>query len=845
MKNRLFYVLTFLVIVSMALAACKPAAPEPIEEEPVPAEEPEEPEEPAVEEPEIDCMGAQAGDTLTVMYQWSGGEEEKINAIFKPLVDACGIEIVAESTRDAAVLDTKAKSTPPDVLFWPTTAPMGLYTDQLQDLADVGGDSGNYAQFWQDLGTVDGKWLATPVKADIKSIVWYSPVQFETFGYEVPTTMEELDALVEQMVADGNVPWSMGMECGAATGWTGSDFIQDLLLALRGPDYVMNILNGGVAYNDEGVLEAYEAYVKWAADDTYTVGGATGTVSTGFLDAIYKVFSDPAEAMMVKQSGFAGGEVVKQYPDLEYGVDFDFFAFPGAVGMQGGADYMMAFGGTPATQAMVAFLTGPFGAETWAQTSFDLSPNKLAEGKYTDEQLNKKAEALAGAAGFTPDIGDTIPAPFGEAEWKAIVDAVQGANLKAALAGAVAAQSEALGVTMAEPTIECGDAKAGDVVTVMYQWSGGEEESINAIFKPLVDACGIEIVAESTRDAAVLDTKAKSTPPDVLFWPTTAPMGLYSDQLQDLADVGGDSGNYAQFWQDLGTLEGKLMAIPVKADPKSFIWYSPVQFETFGYEVPTTMEELDALVEQMVADGNVPWSMGMECGAATGWTGSDFIQDLLLAQEGPEYVYDIITGDISYDDAGVVAAYEAYVKWAADDTYTVGGATGTVSTGFLDAIYEVFSDPAEAMMVKQSGFAGGEIVKQYPDLEYGVDFDFFAFPGALGMQGGADYMMAFGDSAAAKAVVAYMTGAAGARHWAATGFDISPNKLAAGRYVDVQLKKKAAALYSAAGVTPDMGDTIPAPFGEAEWNAIVEAVQGGDIPTLLAAAAEAQAEALK
>jgi alpha-glucoside transport system substrate-binding protein len=51
-------------------------------------------------------------------------------------------------------------------------------------------------------------------------------------------------------------------------------------------------------------------------DEKYTVGGAQGTLSTPFLEAIYKPFSDPPEAMMVKQSGFAGGEVAKQFPDL-------------------------------------------------------------------------------------------------------------------------------------------------------------------------------------------------------------------------------------------------------------------------------------------------------------------------------------------------------------------------------------------------------------------------------------------------------------------------------------------------------------------------------------------------
>ena len=838
MKKLLFYLFTTVIIAAMLLTACAPKATE------APQTEAAVEEAPVEEAVKIDCMGAAEGDTLTVMYQWSGSEEEKINEIFKPLVDACGIEIVAESTRDDAVLDTKVKSTPPDILFWPNVSPLSLYTDSLKDLSDVGGVADSYADFWKTQGMVDGKWLAIPIKADIKSIIWYSPVTFDTFGYEVPVSFEDLDALVEQIASDGNVPWSMGFENASATGWTGSDFIQDLLLAMEGPDYVNGIIAGTIPYDDEGVVKAYETYVKWASNEKYTVGGATGTVSTAFLDAIYKVFSDPPEAMMVKQSGFAGGEVSTQYPDLEYGVDYDFFAFPGAQGMQGGADYMMAFGDSAASQAMVAYLTGEEGGKKWAEVGFDLSPNKNAEGNYADTQLAKKGAALAGAKGFTPDMGDTIGAPFGEAEWKALIDTVQGGDIESDLTAVTFAQATALGVEV-KPEIDCMGAAEGDTLTVMYQWSGSEEEKINEIFKPLVDACGIEIVAESTRDDAVLDTKVKSTPPDILFWPNISPLSLYTDSLKDLSDVGGVADNYADFWKTQGMVDGKWLAIPVKADIKSIIWYSPVTFDTFGYEVPVSFEDLDALVEQMASDGNVPWSMGFENASATGWTGSDFIQDLLLAMEGPDYVNGIIAGTIPYDDEGVVKAYETYVKWASNEKYTVGGATGTVSTAFLDAIYKVFSDPPEAMMVKQSGFAGGEVSTQYPDLEYGVDYDFFAFPGAQGMQGGADYMMAFGDSAAAKAMVAYITGPAGANAWAQTGFDLSPNKLAANRYADTQLAKKGAALAGAKGFTPDMGDTIVAPFGEAEWKALIDTVQGGDIPTALAEAAAAQAEALK
>ncbi len=147
---------------------------------------------------------------------------------------------------------------------------------------------------------------------------------------------------------------------------------------------------------------------------------------------------------MVKQSGFAGGEIVNQFPNLQYGTDFDFFGFPGAQGMQGGADFMMAFSDSPAAQALVSYLTSAEGASAWARAGFDLSPNKWATGKYTDEQLAKKADILASATGFTPDLGDTIPAPFGNAEWTAIVNTVQGADIPTELAKVAAAQAEAL-----------------------------------------------------------------------------------------------------------------------------------------------------------------------------------------------------------------------------------------------------------------------------------------------------------------------------------------------------------------------------------------------------------------
>jgi ABC-type glycerol-3-phosphate transport system substrate-binding protein len=49
----------------------------------------------------------------------------------------------------------------------------------------------------------------------VKSLVWYVPENFEDAGYEIPETMEELKALTEQIVADGETPWCIGLGSGA------------------------------------------------------------------------------------------------------------------------------------------------------------------------------------------------------------------------------------------------------------------------------------------------------------------------------------------------------------------------------------------------------------------------------------------------------------------------------------------------------------------------------------------------------------------------------------------------------------------------------------------------------
>ena len=104
MKGKLFALVSLMMVLGLMVSACGQAAtqaPPATEQMAEPTEAMAEATEPMAEPTAtestmvggIDCAGVNSGDTLSVMYQWSGAEEEKFNTIAKPFVDACGVTI--------------------------------------------------------------------------------------------------------------------------------------------------------------------------------------------------------------------------------------------------------------------------------------------------------------------------------------------------------------------------------------------------------------------------------------------------------------------------------------------------------------------------------------------------------------------------------------------------------------------------------------------------------------------------------------------------------------------------------------------------------------------------------
>src|SRR4029453_4612154 len=130
---------------------------------------------------------------------------------------------------------------PPDIALFPQPGLMLDFARQgkLQDLGtmlDINQLKGALVPGVLDVSTQDGKTYGIPANFNVKSLVWYPKKAFEAKGYKIPTTIAELEALTNQIKADGTTPWCVGIESAGATGWPDTRRDGGLGLPSRGPE---------------------------------------------------------------------------------------------------------------------------------------------------------------------------------------------------------------------------------------------------------------------------------------------------------------------------------------------------------------------------------------------------------------------------------------------------------------------------------------------------------------------------------------------------------------------------------------------------------------------------------
>jgi len=386
------------------------------------------------------------GEEISVFGPWRGDDQQLVESIIAYFEEATGATISyasSESYEQQIVIDTEAGS-PPNVAVLPQPGlianlvskgfvePLGEETETWLRENYSAGDS------WVSLGTFPGpdgeeRLYAFPYKIDVKSLVWYSPDNFDDAGYDVPQTMEELKALNDQIVEDGGTPWCIGLGSGGATGWPATDWVEDLLLRTQPPEVYDQWVTNEIPFDDERIVAAIDEFGEFARNDDYVAGGAGAVASIDFRDSPDGLFSSPPQCYMHKQASF----IPTFFPEgMELGLDADFFYFPAYADKDLGKPVLgagtLAFitKDSPGARAFLEFLKTPIAHELWMAQSGFLTPYGAANVElYGNDALKKQGEILLNATTFRFDGSDLMPAGVGAGSfWTGMVDYTGGTS---------------------------------------------------------------------------------------------------------------------------------------------------------------------------------------------------------------------------------------------------------------------------------------------------------------------------------------------------------------------------------------------------------------------------------
>lgn len=425
-----------------------------------------------------------------------------------------------------------------------------------------------------------------------------------------------------------------------------------------------------------------------------------------------------------------------------------------------------------------------------------------------------------------------------------------GAGLRVLLALVLLAAS---GLTGCSAAGGAGAAGGQDVVTVLGSWTGDEESGFLAMVAGFERRYGIQVDYTGTRDAdAVLASDLKDgNPPDLAVLAT--PGELRQDAaagtltpIDGALDPAAMARQYGPGWLQLMQAAGPhgarhYYAIIVKAALKSVIWYDPRQFPSRDLGVLTspglTWSQLMSLTARLRASGTPPWCMGMEDSSSSGWPGTDWIEDIVLHQSGPQVYDQWVAGTLPWTSAPIARAWQTFGQVANAPGVVRGGTQAELVTNYGVAGQPMFTSPPGCYLDHEASFItafytqdrlGSSSSDGHPQPK--ADFDFVPFPPLTSVGRGTaevagDLLGMFRDTPAARKLIAYLTTPEAQEAWIRRPGSgaISVNRLVPlGDYPDPVSRELARDLITARSVRFDASDSMPQVMETAFNNAVLE-----------------------
>ncbi|MBL6982535.1 MAG: extracellular solute-binding protein [Anaerolineales bacterium] len=614
-KKTLTFLMLLVFLLSAVLVACQPAAPEEAPEEAAPEEAA--PEEAAGTYYERAMAGEFDGTVVTMTGPFTDEDAVKFDNSVAAFEEASGIDVQYEGSKEfeAAIGIRVEAGDPPDIVDFPQPGLLATFVAQ-GEVVDVStflpeSSFDNYIQSWWDMATMDSP--DGPIVAGVwhrffgKSQVWYPQEEFEAAGYEIPTTWDELVTLSDQIVADGDKPWCVGIESGAATGWPATDWMEEVMLRTTSLENYDKWVTGELPFSSPEVKNALSVLdALWA--DEYVYGGQEAIVTTFFGDAPTPMFEDPPKCWLHKQGNF----IVSFFPEgVEGGKDYGFFYLPSIDDAYGkpylvAGDLMAMFNDRPEVRAVMEFFTHGEALKEWMAAGGGLSPHKDASLDWYGDNIERGIAALvADATSVRFDGSDLMPGEVGAGSfWKGMTDFFAGvADMDTVMDEIDASWPGMEGEAMEEEAME---ESAGMTVTFWHVWgTGGVGEGMTALVDNFnaTNEYGITVEAVDqgrygdAEDAMNAAIQSGDVPNAIVGYPNAVSnwysVGVIAD-LQPFVDdpeVGLTADELADFYPAAYNggvaVDGARIAWPI-SQSANVVFYNSTWAQELGFAAPPT-----------------------------------------------------------------------------------------------------------------------------------------------------------------------------------------------------------------------------------------------------------------
>ena len=396
-----------------------------------------------------------SGKTVSIYSGVTGTEGTAMGKAFADFTTCSGVTVknIADKNFEQQIVVQAKSGNPPNIALVPQPGLLATLVSTGKVVKPPTQVTDNITKYWNTsvshYGIVNGTMYAGPFDASVKSLVWYSPKMFAAKGYTVPTTWADMVALSDKIAADpsGVKPWCAGVESGAATGWTATDWLEEVVLRQAGPDVYDQWVAHTVKFSDPQIAAALATVGSIWKNPKYVnagIGDVSSIAKTAFGDAGLPI--QTGKCYMMQQASFYELNF-KNNPKISPTGDIYAFYEPPMSTKFGkpvevAGTLVAAFSSNPEVQAFQYYLSTSHFANDRAKQSAWISANKgLTLQSVTDPIQQLSVQILQDpktVARF--DASDQMPAAVGSgAEWTQLTAWITGQDDKTTLSSIDAA----------------------------------------------------------------------------------------------------------------------------------------------------------------------------------------------------------------------------------------------------------------------------------------------------------------------------------------------------------------------------------------------------------------------